>query len=173
MHWLLGIIILIVVIVVMVVIVTGGDETEHLTFPYYNLGEYVGGAKYCKGCKMSLNKCYTCTNCGICVKESGERECVPGDERGPLYRKDCQMWNPYQNYIPDSLPDPYWDMFYDNIDISFSNDYDRLDNVIDYYDYYYWPKIQGGCYTDKWDAFKTYCGKSKHYNETLPTVYLP
>lgn len=146
-------------------------KSEHLQFPYYSQFDFITESKYCKGCKSPIKDCYKCTNCGICVKENGVMECVPGDERGPLYRKDCQIWNPLQNDLPSPSKYSFQNFFYDNIDIAFSNDFSTLQLRDQYFNP---PKNKGnGFYTDKYDAFKTYKGiNSNHFREPLPPTLL-
>lgn len=153
-----------------IIVTLNSSQREHLYFPHYSQFDFITNSSYCKDCKMDIKNCYKCTNCGVCVKENGTAECVPGDERGPLYRKDCQIWNPYQNDLPSSSPYNFLNFFYDNIDIAFSNDYSTLQLRDNYFNP---PRPSGGFYTDKWDAFKTYKDHSHHYRQPLPTGYLP
>lgn len=67
--------------------------------------------RYCSNCgRQSKRSCSKCKNCGFCVPYNGRPECVPGDENGPYFRKDCMIWD-YGNpkyYYPHLYPYGYW-----------------------------------------------------------------
>lgn len=55
-----------------------------------------GVPRYCGQCgDQSYAGCRSCADCGYCVHQ-GIGECVPGDERGPYFREDCEYWE----YLP-------------------------------------------------------------------------
>jgi hypothetical protein len=37
-------------------------------------------------------RCSECVDCGWCVTPNGYGECVPGNEDGPYFRRDCVQW---------------------------------------------------------------------------------
>jgi hypothetical protein len=50
-------------------------------------------AHVCKKCdKLKKEKCGLCQNCGWCIDEKGKGKCVPGDEKGPHFNNDCEIW---------------------------------------------------------------------------------
>ena len=69
---------------------------------YSNYGYY---KRYCPNCSWKSRKsCSKCTNCGYCINASGYGECIPGDNNGPYFRRDCAFWeygDPYY-YAPYS-----------------------------------------------------------------------
>jgi hypothetical protein len=73
--------------------------------------------KYCKKCgTKSSRSCSKCTNCGTCVPYRGKPECVPGDSKGPYFRRDCAIWDygspkyyyPYLNKAKHWYNKGYW-----------------------------------------------------------------
>ncbi len=76
--------------------------------PYYGYPgnhryrRYGGYRRYCSNCGyLGERACSECINCGTCTNSDGYRNCVSGDQSGPLFRKDCVDWNygpsPYYN----------------------------------------------------------------------------
>ena len=58
---------------------------------WYLSHENFGG--YCSNCGYHDGfSCGTCINCGYCLTPDGVGECIPGDQRGPYFRSDCQGW---------------------------------------------------------------------------------
>lgn len=80
-------------------------------------------AQYCKNCGYkSRRKCSDCVNCGYCVTFSGYGECVPGDERGPYFRRDCAVW---EYYNPSLFYNPYYYNYYPHDYLFYNRWYDR------------------------------------------------
>ena len=52
-------------------------------------------------------QCYECSTCGWCITPEGFGECVPGDQYGPYFRKDCLYWDYGPNYLW-YRPAPRW-----------------------------------------------------------------
>ncbi len=67
---------------------------------FYTYNSYY--KKYCPSCGWrSRTACSKCINCGFCVNNKGQGECVPGDSQGPYFREDCAYWeygSPYRYY---------------------------------------------------------------------------
>lgn len=62
-----------------------------------NLAHNLEGTKKADDCyKLNQRDCLKYYNCGLCMKD-GVKECIPGDEQGPLFKEDCQGWI-YTNY---------------------------------------------------------------------------
>lgn len=64
--------------------------------PFYDFKKYCGGCGY-----FNRRECSSCTNCGYCTTIDGNGECVPGDNFGPYFRKDCADWeytDPYRRH---------------------------------------------------------------------------
>jgi hypothetical protein len=60
--------------------------------------------QYCTSCgDRSRFECNSCSNCGYCVNyNSGSSQCVSGDQNGPYFRSDCDVYeysNPWINYL--------------------------------------------------------------------------
>jgi hypothetical protein len=70
-----------------------------------NIEKFIGHHpnKYCKSCgTKSRFQCNNCINCGYCFPNNRSRpECVPGDSRGPYFRKDCVGWEHGKASLPD------------------------------------------------------------------------
>lgn len=90
-------IILILLIIIIICIYKNPNKENFTYYGYYK--------QYCPSCNWRNRiSCSKCTNCGYCINESGEGECVQGDNNGPYFRKDCKYWeygDPYYSY-PDS-----------------------------------------------------------------------
>jgi len=100
------IIIIIIIIVGVILYYKSKSNAENLV---------ILDGQYCKECnQMSRGMCGTCQNCGYCINESGQGECIPGDDYGPYFRKDCLRWERnipiYGNYY--DTPYRWWDYLY-------------------------------------------------------------
>lgn len=51
---------------------------------------------------LNLRGCNKYSNCGVCIKDDGTQQCVPGDEFGALFKEGCKWWQ-YTDYY-DSHP---------------------------------------------------------------------
>jgi hypothetical protein len=80
---------------------------------FNSLGTYY--KRYCPGCSyLTRRDCSSCSNCGYCITAGGHGECVPGDQNGPYFKKDCLYYeytNPYYVY-PYYYTMPYYSNYY-------------------------------------------------------------
>lgn len=54
----------------------------------------------CPNCgRRNRMQCFGCSSCGWCTTPDGRGECVPGDQSGPYFRRDCVDWQ-YSHSIP-------------------------------------------------------------------------
>ena len=61
-------------------------------------GSYVH--RYCGDCgKLGRYRCSKCVDCGYCIDQFGRGECIPGDIKGPYFRKDCAFWEYTQPWL--------------------------------------------------------------------------
>ena len=52
-------------------------------------------------------ECSNCLNCGYCIAPDGSGECIPGNVKGPFFRRDCMIWkhpDQYKYYLPRFYP---------------------------------------------------------------------
>ena len=76
-------IILIVLIIVLIII-------KKLLFP---IKEDFVNIDYCPQCYgLWEGKCNSCNNCGWCIDENYNGQCMPGDKNGPYMNKFCRKW---------------------------------------------------------------------------------
>jgi len=48
--------------------------------------------EHCVNCfKKSIDRCLDCDNCGLCLDNFGNYQCVPGNPRG-AYDASCRIW---------------------------------------------------------------------------------
>jgi hypothetical protein len=89
---------------------------------YYDVAtEGFSGLSYCDDCGYrSRWECSDCIDCGYCISEYGDGECVSGNEDGPFFRSDCAIWEYGKPYDPSPYPNFYnilrypWGYWYDN-----------------------------------------------------------
>jgi hypothetical protein len=89
-----GVLFLIILLCVMFYLVNNVKEGFYSYFGWYK--------KWCPECgKRNRRSCSSCVNCGWCINDRGKGECIPGNQSGPMFRKDCLYWeteNPYYGY---------------------------------------------------------------------------
>lgn len=93
--------ILFFILIIVLVILSLSFPTKCFNKEHFDT--YYGYYKqFCPTCGWrSRSSCGKCTNCGVCVKEDGSAECVPGDSNGPYFDADCIAWeygDPYYYY---------------------------------------------------------------------------
>lgn len=47
--------------------------------------------------KLTGRQCMKYSNCGLCTDNDKVVQCIPGDEQGPLFKENCDLWH-YTNY---------------------------------------------------------------------------
>lgn len=74
----------------------------------YNVLEYNEGfnqtsGQLCITCNgKNINQCLNCFNCGFCVDEYGNSQCIGGNYLGPFNNEKCVRWyhgDPYSYMI--------------------------------------------------------------------------
>lgn len=51
----------------------------------------------------NINQCIKTPGCGLCVKD--DFKCLPGDDHGPYFCKNCKWWVNTPQYFDNSLHD--------------------------------------------------------------------
>ena len=89
MYW--AIILIIILLFALVFMSNTNKQTEHFQWDT----NWVGKTSLdCYGEK--IKDCNKYSNCGLCA-QNGNRKCVPGDEQGPFFTENCDLWE-YTNY---------------------------------------------------------------------------
>ena len=100
---------ILLLLIIIVVLANYVNAAEHFT-PTYLGCSY---PQYCSSCAdLSRNKCNNCVNCGYCISPRGKGECVPGDEKGPLFREDCIYYEYNNPTVMCNDPQYFYDYLY-------------------------------------------------------------
>jgi hypothetical protein len=79
-----NLILILAVIGIIVAFILMQNQEEHFN-------EKVG--RFCLSCHgKTINECLGCFNCGYCIDENGNGQCIGGDHRGPYNYERCAYW---------------------------------------------------------------------------------
>lgn len=108
---------MIVILTLILILIFIFTQTKYNNKEGFNSLGYYGYRNLCGNCgNLSRLGCYSCSNCGVCVTYDNKGlnyECLPGNEFGPYFRKDCLDWSYHLPYRYHTYNNPYrrWHWF--------------------------------------------------------------
>jgi len=79
---------------------------------------------------LDKRNCLKYSNCGICMKD-GIKQCIPGDNYGPYFTENCNLWeynNYYNRYIFGDRINrviPPWNRLYSDYEVKYPSPQSR------------------------------------------------
>ncbi len=84
---------LLIIIVIIALLCQTPNKENWIPYQQKVILDFTPYLNNCKNCSdLKKKECGFCLNCGWCIDSKGNGKCVPGDEKGPHFNNDCQIW---------------------------------------------------------------------------------